>query len=137
MNTQSVLSSWLLCIPCVFPPEELDEYLHIFLWFFIDYLPILLVLSNNHIKPEEYEAGIRPIPPVEIRKEYTTTTRTAPTAYSLRLTCPAELRQYAKGLISVKMSYFGAKYSVGEAGGNQSIPGQNMWPVPLCVQLKL
>jgi len=30
------------------------------------------------------------------------------------------------------MSYFGAKYSLGEAGGNQSIPGQNMWPFPLC-----
>ena len=30
---QLVLSSWLLRIPCVYPLGELDEYLHIFLWF--------------------------------------------------------------------------------------------------------
>ena len=57
--------------------------------------------------------------------------RTEPTAYSLRLTGLAGLRQYPSGLVSVLMSYFGAKYSLGEAGGNQSIPGQNMWPFPL------
>jgi len=30
------------------------------------------------------------------------------------------------------MSYCSGKYSVEEAGGNQSIVGQNMWPFPLC-----
>jgi len=30
------------------------------------------------------------------------------------------------------MSYFRVEYSVEEAGGNQSIVGQNMWPCPLC-----
>ena len=30
------------------------------------------------------------------------------------------------------MSYFRVGYSVREAGGNQSIVGQNMWPFPLC-----
>jgi len=53
----------------------------------------------NLTKPKEYEAGIRPIPPVEIRREYATTTKTEPTAYSLRLTSPAELRQYPTGLV--------------------------------------
>ena len=33
------------------------------------------------------------------------------------------------------MSYFRVEYSLGEAGGNQSITGQNMWPLPLCKQL--
>jgi len=32
---QLVLSSWLLRIPCVFPLGELDEYLHIFLRFYV------------------------------------------------------------------------------------------------------
>ena len=49
--------------------------------------------SNNHIKPKEYVAGIRPILLVEIHGEYATTTKTEPTTYSLRLTCPAELKQ--------------------------------------------
>ena len=47
-NTQSVLSSWLLRIPCAFPLEESDKYLpHIplVLWYS---LHILLLLSNNH-----------------------------------------------------------------------------------------
>jgi len=34
-NMQLVLSSWLLRIPCVYPLGELDEYLHIFLWFYV------------------------------------------------------------------------------------------------------
>ena len=63
---------------------------------------------------------------MEIRKEYATTTKTELTAYSLRLACPAELRKYAKGHVSVKMTYIAAKYGIGEASGNQSIPGQNM-----------
>jgi len=35
------------------------------------------------------------------------------------------------------MTYFGAKYSVGEASGNQSISGQNMRPSPLCDEAAL
>jgi len=94
-------------------------------------LRIISVLSNNLTKPKEYEAGILPVLPVEIRREYATATKTEPTAYSLRLTSAAELRLYPTGLVSVLMSYFRVEYSVGEAGGNQSIVGQNMWPFPL------
>jgi len=47
-------------------------------------------------------------------------------------TGPARLRQYLIDLISVQVSYFGMKYSVREASGNQRIPGRNMWPFPLC-----